>query len=136
MSGLCNVQVIARTKHTDSRGWLIKAIDGDEPHLPREVGEVYVVCAAPGQVRANHYHPATSEWFTIVRGCATIVVQHPESRERGEWHLCASDPKTIYVPKGLAHAIVVSSEASEPTMLIAYADRAYDPADTVKYKVA
>jgi oxalate decarboxylase/phosphoglucose isomerase-like protein (cupin superfamily) len=108
-------------------------MDGSEPALPRTFGEIYLVMALPGQVRANHYHPRTSEWFTIVEGSALLKVADPGSNEQREIHLHASEPQTVFVPAGIAHAFKNPEDSGTELLLVAYADHPYDPADTVQF---
>jgi dTDP-4-dehydrorhamnose 3,5-epimerase-like enzyme len=127
------VQRIPRAARGDDRGWLLKVLDGHEDHLRREVGECYLTWSAPGQMRGNHYHPMTSEWFTVIQGRARLTLCDPETGERAGMELDASEPITVYVPAGLAH--VWCSDNDSSTLLVAYADRGYDPADTVPFGV-
>jgi dTDP-4-dehydrorhamnose 3,5-epimerase-like enzyme len=79
MTPLDGVGVIPRILRGDGRGWFLKIMDGKEPTLPSIFGEIYMVMALPGQVRANHYHCKTSEWFTLVKGSAVLKLADPES---------------------------------------------------------
>lgn len=133
MSRLEEVQHIPRATRQDARGWLLKILDGREDHLRTEVGECYVTWSEPGQIRGNHYHPVTSEWFTVIQGRAQLTVCDPEAGDRATMELDASEPVTVYVPAGLAH--VWCTGADSGTLLIAYADHPYDPADTVPFNV-
>ena len=117
----------------DPRGGLLKVLRGDEEGLRREVGEIYVVWAEPGQVRGGHFHPLTDEFFTVLEGRCLLLLADPGSGERAELALDATEPRTVHVPKGIAHAFSNPTDGSR-LMLLAYADRAYDPIDTVVYK--
>lgn len=132
MNRLAEVTLIPRTRHADARGWLLKAIDGREPHLPAYTGEVYVTMAVPGQVRGNHYHRLASEWFTLLEGQALVVLADPATGERRELRLSASEPTTLFVPAGVAHVFVNPADSGTPMLLLAYADQLYDPSDTVR----
>lgn len=134
MSRLEAVQRIPRSFHSDDRGWLLKVLDGQEEHLRAVVGESYLTMSTPGQVRGNHYHLVTSEWFTVVLGRAVLTLCDPEVGERTSMELDAGQPVTVYVPAGVAH--VVRAHEDEPeTLLVVYADHPYDPADTVPFDV-
>jgi dTDP-4-dehydrorhamnose 3,5-epimerase-like enzyme len=132
MSLLEQVKVLPRDLKVDSRGWFLKVIDGSEDRLPSRTGEVYVTLAEPGQIRGNHYHPNTCEWFSIVVGKAELHLCDPGSGERIELLLDAASPSTVFVPAGLAHAFKNPETASGPFLLVAYADHRYDPGDTVR----
>lgn len=131
MRVLDRVAVIPRVFHGDGRGWLLKLMDGTEPTLSPVFGEIYMVMALPGHVRANHYHVKTSEWFTVVQGKAILKLADPESCEQREVFLEAAEPQTVFVPAGVAHAFKNPEDSGLELILIAYADRPYDPADTL-----
>lgn len=131
MSTLADVRLIPRQRLDDPRGWFLKVIKGDEEGLPQQTGEIYLAVADPGEVRGNHYHPCASEWFTVVLGDALLHLFDPISGERQKLALSASTPVTAYVPAGIGHAFVNPTDATQQMMIIAYADRPYDPADTI-----
>jgi UDP-2-acetamido-2,6-beta-L-arabino-hexul-4-ose reductase len=133
MSHLDEVAFISRIPRPDARGWFLKVIYGDEAHLPAGTGEIYVVTALPGQVRGNHYHPLASEWFTVISGAAQLYLCDVVTKEKQLHVLDAARPVTVYVPAGIAHAFKNLEDAAEPAWLLAYADRTYDPQDTVPY---
>jgi dTDP-4-dehydrorhamnose 3,5-epimerase-like enzyme len=119
----------------DGRGWLLKLMDGKEPTLPPTFGEIYMVMALPGHVRANHYHVKTSEWFTVVKGRAILKVADPESAESNVIQLHAAEPQTVFVPAGVAHAFKNPEDSGGELLLIAYADHPYDPDDTLAFEL-
>jgi dTDP-4-dehydrorhamnose 3,5-epimerase-like enzyme len=132
---LSQVGLIKRSFRSDSRGWLLKVIDGHEKNLPAEIGEVYLVLSRPGQVRGNHFHRQTSEWFTVVTGKAKLLLCDPETDEIMHLDLDSMVPTTVYVPSGIAHAFDAISDTDEPMLMVAYADRPFDPMDTVRYNL-
>ena len=130
------VEVRHLKPHRDNRGGLIKILM--RQHLPeaaRAFGEIYISWAAPGAVKANHYHERTTEWFYLLRGRARLVVEDPRTGERATLRLDEREPAVVTVPPGIAHALV--NDGDEPAHLLAYADRPYDPADpdTIPYEV-
>jgi len=135
MRALNRVAVISRMRRADGRGWFLKVMDGTEPALPPTFGEIYSVMALPGQVRANHYHEKTSEWFTVVKGRALLKLADPVSNERREIHLNAAEAQTVFVPAGVAHAFKNPEDSGTDLLLVAYADHPYDPADTVPFEL-
>ena len=135
MSILERVIEFPRSRHADPRGWLVKTLTGSEPYLPEGVGEIYVVMAAPGQVRGNHYHPRTAEWFTVLMGAARLSLLDPVNGERREMRLDGERPTTVYVPPGIAHAFCTPNGSDAPMLLLAYADRPYDPEDVIPVEV-
>jgi dTDP-4-dehydrorhamnose 3,5-epimerase-like enzyme len=135
MSLLEKIRLIPRVKRGDARGWLLKVIDGHEEDLPNYTSEAYVTVTLPGEVRGNHYHIYTSEWFTVVQGRADVVLCDSVSGERMNLVLTAAEPKTLYAPAGLAHAFINPNDSLEPLIIIAYADHLYDPAETLVFKL-
>jgi UDP-2-acetamido-2,6-beta-L-arabino-hexul-4-ose reductase len=135
MSQLADVAFISRIARPDARGWFLKVIYGNEAHVPTGTGEVYVVTALPGQVRGNHYHPEASEWFTVISGTAQLYLCDVATGETQQRTLDTVQPVTVYVPAGVAHAFKNPEDAVEPAWLVVYADRAYDPKDTVPYEL-
>ena len=131
MSVLDSIELISRKRIEDDRGCFLKVIDGHESNLAFKPGEVYLTLAKPGQVRGNHYHPLTSEWFTVVLGRARLVMSDPETTERREILLSADKPTTVYIPCGVGHAFVNPPGSYEDMLLLAFADRTFDPGDTI-----
>ena len=132
---LDQVTLIPRVFKADGRGWFLKVIDGDERELPAEIGEVYLTMAIPGEVRGNHYHQRTAEWFTVVNGKALLRLLDPSTSETRDIQLESSSPLTVYVPPGIAHAFQNPEDADEEMLLVAYAGSRYDPADTIPLKL-
>ena len=135
MSLIDQIRFIPRRLLADERGWFLKVIDGTEPGIPPHTGEVYLTLARPGQARGNHYHPATAEWFTVVEGRALLQVEDPQTGVRREWWLDAAEPRTVFMPAGMAHVFVNPEGATSPFLLVAYAANPYDPADTITFPV-
>ena len=130
------VQVRHLSPHTDKRGGLLKILM--RQHLPeraREFGEIYISWAAPGAIKANHYHEHTTEWFCLLRGQALLVVRDPKTGKEERIRLEEHQPVVVTVPAGIAHALV--NDGDEPAHLLAYADHPYNPAnpDTIPYEV-
>lgn len=132
MSLLNRIRTYPRQHRGDSRGWLLKLLDGSETGLPSAVGECYTVLGHPGAVRGGHYHPIANEWFTVVQGRATLLLADPSSGERASMELSGESPVTVHVPAGVAHAFQVK----EMMLLFSYADRRYDAADTVLWDIS
>lgn len=128
------IKIIERKLLINQRGWFLKVITGFENALPNRIGEIYLTMANPGEWRANHYHYKTAEWFTIFEGEAKIILEDINSKEKLELLINAVNPKTLYVPPGIAHVFINTSPINK-MMLIAYAENTYDPADTCPYNL-
>ncbi len=129
------IRLIPRVVRGDARGWLLKVIDGHEADLPDRTGEVYLTLAHPGQIRGNHYHAGTAEWFTVVQGAAEVRLVDPIGGETMHLVLRSSDPMTLFVPPGVAHAFLCPDAANESMLLVAYASKLYDASDTISWKL-
>lgn len=127
------IRLVPRELKSDERGWFLKVITGHEDNLPAQTGEVYLTLAYPGQVRGNHYHLRTNEWFTVVQGNAQVIILDPRTGNRQEWFLQAANPTSLYVPAGIAHAFINPKHSLEDLLLVAYADQQYDPEDTIPF---
>jgi len=124
------INLIDRKRFEDHRGWLLKVIAGNEMHLPRDIGEIYVTHALPAHSRGGHYHILTSEWFTVIAGDAEVLLEDPRLGRRYRLALSAANPRTLYVPAGIKHQFNCPGTSKMPFTMVAYSDRRYDPSDT------
>ena len=124
-----DVEVHKLFLHTDEGGWLLKAVRGEYTD-GAPFGEIYVVGALPGAVRGNHYHPKTTEWFVVVRGQARLLVADPANpdTDRRQIAMGGADHVCVKIPPMVAHA--VENVGAGEMLLLALADRPYDPDDT------
>lgn len=111
----------------DSRGWLLKVLMRGQLGADHRFGEIYVVSAEPGQLRASHYHEKTSEWFCLIEGCAELNLHDIDSGEQSTVSMDGGAPVCVSIPPRMAHAI--RAAGNKPAVLLAYADRPYDPED-------
>lgn len=123
---------IPRRLIKDERGWFLKVITGTEFGLPNHTGEVYFTSATPSQVKGGHYHEAAQEWFTMIEGRGTLLLEDIDTKERLVVKMDALQPETIYIPQRVAHIVVNDSDTSN--ILCAYTDVLYDPKDTITYE--
>ena len=128
------IQIIDRALLRDDRGWFLKVLTGKENHLPGHVGEVYMTMAKPGEWRANHYHALTSEWFTVFQGEAKVILEDIHTKERIELSLKANEPKTLFVPSGIAH-VFINNSMTDNMQMVVYAENGYDPSDTILFNL-
>jgi dTDP-4-dehydrorhamnose 3,5-epimerase-like enzyme len=107
--------------HQDRRGSVFEPLDPER--LPGQ-RHVHVVVTEPGGVRGNHYHTRGTEVVTV-QGPALVRLRD----ERGVWDtLVAEGAVTRFIiPPGVAHAI--QNLGTQPTVLVAFRDVAYDTAD-------
>lgn len=108
----------------DDRGWFLKALQ--ERHLGgRPFGEAYLSVGASGETRACHYHEHTTEWFCPVGGRGTLFLYETDGGRRMQVRFDASEPVSVRVPPGVAHALV--ADAGSELAVLAIADVEYDP---------
>lgn len=125
------IEIIPRKLLSDERGWFLKAITGKESNLPSYTGEVYLTMGRPGQSKGGHYHEQASEWFTLIEGEATLLLEDVVTKERIEIQMSLEKAVTVYVPKKVAHVVVNNSDRN--FILLAYTDMLYSPKDTIAY---
>ena len=125
-------------KRRDDRGFLVDFLKGDDIHEGnKKLGQIYFVTfEKKGAVRGNHYHETKNEWFVVVKGKVKVILENRKTKKREIYILDGDNDsyKRIFVPKGIAHAII---NISTPSMMIDYADKSYhdnDP-DTIPYKI-
>lgn len=133
MSQIENVKLINRRLIADERGWFLKAITGLEDGIQGHVGEVYLTMGRPGQSKGGHYHPKAVEWFMLICGNATLLLEDIETHEQRGIPMSLKTAQMVFIPNNVAHTVVNSGEAD--FVLLAYTDRQYDPADTIPYEI-
>ena len=118
------VEVIPLDKKEDARGWLLKVLMQHQVPGGGPFGEIYVCSSHAGQVRAQHYHKQTTEWFCVIRGRGNLKLESVETGETERFRLDSNDPCVVVIPPGVAHEIT-PSEGYE-LLRLAYADQSYD----------
>ena len=131
MSQIDKVRIIPRRLIADDRGWFLKAITGTEEDIPSHTGEVYLTMGKPGQAKGGHYHPEAVEWFTIIEGSAILKLEDMETHEHRYIEMPFEKAQTVFIPNGVAHIVVNNSD--KDFILLAFTDKLYDPADTIKF---
>lgn len=126
------IKIIPRRLIKDERGWFFKAITGTEENIPSHTGEVYLTMGIPGQAKGGHYHPKAVEWFTVIEGEALLKLEDIETHEKMEIPMKLEDAKSVYVPHNVAH--IFENMGSSNFIVLAYTDKLYDPADTIKFE--
>jgi len=124
-------QIIERKLLTDTRGWFLKVIHGNESKNPFPC-EVYVTSAKPGESKGGHYHLKAQEWFTLIKGQALLTIINIDTLEKTECKLSDLKPETIYMPERFAHNFL--NIGDEDYILLAYTDRLYDKDDTIVFQ--
>lgn len=128
------IEIIDRKYIVDDRGWFLKTLTGKEDGLPQYTGEIYVTSAKPGFNKGGHFHLIATEWFTLIKGRATLLLVDIESGDKISMSLDSAIPQTVVVSPGIAHCFENDSD-SEDYVLLAYTDLHYTPQDTIPYLV-
>ncbi len=124
---LPGVRVVAQRRHEDARGSLHKVLQSSQAHRSLGQGEVYVTTAKAGEVKGEHVHHRMGEWFSVIQGNGKLLLADPGTGEIGEVQLRAARPRTVYVPPGLAHALVNTGKRT--LICVAWAEGEHDPED-------
>jgi dTDP-4-dehydrorhamnose 3,5-epimerase-like enzyme len=124
-------QTIERRKIVDERGFFLKTMTGFEPGLPQTFGEIYVIKGDQGKARANHYHDAATEWFTLLQGQVRLNLRHVDTGRTASLLLTDESPMTIRVNPRVAHSLI--GVDGQDYVLMAYTDLRYDPSDTIAH---
>lgn len=129
-----SIKIIDRNCITDSRGWFLKVITGNEEFIQSHVGEVYIVSALPGESRGGHYHLKALEWFTLIQGKANLLLEDIVTHEKLKLTLDVNRPQTIMVPPNIAHCF--ENANNEPFLVVAYTNEQYNPTDTLPFLIS
>ena len=124
-------KIIKRNKISDSRGWFLKVLNGNEDFLQKEIGEFYITVAYPDKFKGGHYHDRANEWFTLISGSCTLELYDLKSNKKKQISLSEKEPVTVFVPPKVCHRFINSSEVN--FILLAYSDQKFDPTDTISF---
>jgi dTDP-4-dehydrorhamnose 3,5-epimerase-like enzyme len=124
-------EIIERKKIVDQRGFFIKTMTGFESNLNNLFGEIYVIKGDKGKTRANHYHNAATEWFTLLQGKVKLNLQHIDTGQTASLLLSDDAPITVRINSRVAHSLIGIDELDY--ILMAYTNVRYDPLDTIAH---
>ncbi|MEE9543394.1 MAG: WxcM-like domain-containing protein [Thermodesulfobacteriota bacterium] len=115
-------------KFADERGFLIEFLKNSE--LDEEkltFGQIYLAIISPDTIRGNHYHKTKDEYFAIMSGSVSVILEDVPTGERVEFVMESTNEKItrLRVGANVAHAIKNVSETD--VVLCAYTDKEYDP---------
>ena len=91
----------------DERGWLMEILRNDDSLFVR-FGQVYVTMAYPGMIKAWHYHKVQTDFITVVRGMAKLVLfdnrkDSSTYKEINEYFAGEKNPILVKVPPLVWH---------------------------------
>ena len=124
------VTVIPLRALPDERGSFLKILMRGQLPAPAIFGEIYLTTAHRGAMKGRHFHAHSTEWFCLLGGRSRVWLRslQPSAGPVHVLDLSAERPCLVVVPPHIAHGF--ENPADEPMVLLAYADRPYDPADT------
>jgi len=131
---LQRVRIVEQRRHEDARGFVQKILTARQADGHPPAGEVYVTSALPGESKGHHFHRRMGEWFSVVQGRGLLLLRDAGSGESREIEFGVEQPRSIYVPAGVAHAI--QNVGEEILICVAWAEREHDPADVFPMRLS
>lgn len=130
-----HIETIKLDRKKDRRGWFLKILMNRHIAGKKEFGELYLSVVDAGEVRGEHFHKETTEWFCALKGRGVLNLLDIKTGEKQQMSLDEDAPLTILVPHGVAHSI--RNLGADPLYLLAYSDVEYDAEkpDTFPMKV-
>ena len=121
-------EIIRINPYEDARGELKKVFKKNNLDNNRIIEEIYVLYTKKDCVRGNHYHSKNVEFFTVIKGAATIAVKDLETHETDVFRVSSEDNIVIKIPENVAHGF--KNEEEEELIILAAASREYEPEET------
>ena len=132
-----DVVVHPLTVNADERGYLMEILRESDPFFTR-FAQVYVSKHYPGVIRGWHYHKKQTDLWAVVEGNvkAAMYDMRKDSPTFGtvqEVILGVDHPVVLVIPVGIAHGY--KTIGVQPSLLLNFADRLYDPASPDEYRI-
>ena len=124
-------EIIKINAYEDFRGELKKVFKKPMLSDHKTIEEIYVLYTNKDSVRGNHYHKRNIEFFTVLKGTATIALKDLEKGEAELLRVSAGDDIVIKVPENVAHGF--RNDEDEELVILAAASVQYDAEDTDTY---
>ena len=104
----------------DFRGHLMEMLRCDD-NIFEKFGQVYLSVCLPGVVKGWHYHKIQTDFFTIVKGNAKVVLHDmgedsPTKGKTQEFFIGEDNPTLIKIPPYVAHGMTPADD--KPIYLI------------------
>lgn len=96
-------------------------------------GPVRVATVEPGETFGDCVH-RTGRWVSVVQGAGVLDLLDPGTGQRRRLELDAREPRSVYLPAGLAHAL--TNPAAEPCVCVIWADAHHGADDRQPFPVA
>lgn len=124
-------EIIKIKPYADYRGELKKVFTRYMLEAEQAVEEIYVLYTNKGSVRGNHYHKNNIEFFSVLKGTATIALKGIEDDEADFLRISAEDDVVLKVPENVGHGF--RNDDDEALVILAAASRLYEPDDSDTY---
>ena len=114
------IEIINRKRIEDSRGYFLKVLTGKENGLSKSFGEIYLTMAYPNEFRGGHYHKLATEWFTIIEGRATLIIEDINTNEKIHLNMDSKTPSLStmrFLPRLAFNLILLPTKDSRSLLI-------------------
>ncbi len=121
----------------DERGFVLEILRSDE-NIFMKFGQVYISVAYPGIVKAWHYHKIQTDYFTIIKGMAKVVLyDYRENsktyKELNEFFIGELNPLLIKIPPLVLHGF--KPLGNKPAYLLNIPTEVYNYDNPDEYRI-
>ncbi|MDD3704860.1 MAG: WxcM-like domain-containing protein [Clostridiaceae bacterium] len=124
-------EVIKISPFEDERGELKKVFTKKMLSTNEAIEEIYVLHTKENCIRGNHYHKKNVEFFSVIKGTATIALRDLETGITDVFRVSSEDNIVIRVPENTVHGF--RNDEEDELVIVAIASRQYDLGDTDTY---
>jgi len=130
IDNISGIEIFDIVTHSDERGELLKLMDVDFSKM-FTFDEIYLVTSKLNQIRGNHFHKSTTEWFIVVKGKALFRFHNILTKENMEIIISFNDKVKIQVSPNVAHSFINFED--EELIVLAIADKIYKKKNPDQY---
>ncbi|MEO0097829.1 MAG: dTDP-4-dehydrorhamnose 3,5-epimerase family protein [candidate division WOR-3 bacterium] len=121
----------------DERGFVLEILRSDD-NIFTKFGQVYISVAYPGIIKAWHYHKRQTDFFTIIKGMAKVVLyDYRENsqtyKEINEFFIGELNPLLIKIPPLVLHGF--KPLGNEPAYLLNIPTEVYNYKNPDEYRI-
>jgi dTDP-4-dehydrorhamnose 3,5-epimerase len=121
----------------DERGFVMEILRADD-NIFMKFGQVYISVAYPGIIKAWHYHKLQTDFFTIIKGMAKVVLfDNRENsntyKEINEFFIGELNPLLIKIPPLVLHGF--KPLGNEPAYLLNIPTHTYNYENPDEYRI-
>ena len=114
-------------KSEDKRGFLVEFLKSSElAEDEKHFGQIYLTTIKGECVRGNHYHQRKREFYVIMSGKASLVLEDINTKERKEFEIDASEGNLVRISVGRNVAHAIKNISDQDVILCAYTNKEYD----------